>query len=44
MMLPNGNRKDGTVACHKFRDEFFKKGIQRVKADSFSRKGKTGHG
>jgi len=25
-------------------DEFFKKGIQRVKVDSFSRKGKTGHG
>ena len=25
-------------------DEFFKKGIQRVKVDSFSRKGKTGLG
>ncbi len=25
-------------------DEFFRKGIQRVKVDSFSRKGKTGHG
>jgi hypothetical protein len=25
-------------------DEFLKKGIQRVKVDSFSRRGKTGHG
>ena len=25
-------------------DEFFKKGIQRVKVDSFPGKGKTGHG
>ena len=28
----------------RIQDEFFKNGIQRVKVDSFSRKGKTGHG
>ena len=35
-------RWDGSLP--QIQDEFFKKRIQRMKADSFSRKGKTGHG
>ena len=45
MMLPNGNRQERwDSSLPQIQDEFFKKRIQRVKVDSFSRKGKTSHG